>query len=305
MKQILIAFFLFISLSNAAAFSDDNKRIINGTDVNDLRYPWMVSIVDLNAAFREYTCGGAIVAPNWVITAAHCLERLPCYGPFHENEIEVVIGTYDLNSTPQQRRKVTRIIRHPHYDCNAMDSDIALFELDSDIDLSPLKIAFADPLANQKVTTMGWGTMDPNGGKNFPNILQEIDMNIVADSECSNAYVGYNNVTDNMLCASAEDNGGTCYNDSGGPLVFKLNNEWVLAGITSWGYDSCAVSGYPDVFTRVSKFNNFIYRHIYDFDGDKKISLGDVAYIIRSITMENTEYDLSVPIKFLQTMSGL
>ncbi len=304
MKHIITLSLILVFASNGFT----QPRIINGNNVTSLTYPWMVELVDLNADIREYFCGGALIASEWVITAAHCLERLPCFGPLNSDGIEIVVGSYDL-SLPQQRVKVSEIIKHPDYDCNTFDSDIALLKLETPVDFPTLKINFSEPSAGVEAVTMGWGTTDPEGEPVFLDILQDIRMDIVSNTECENAYSDYV-VTTNMICAGAEGK-GTCFNDSGGPLIVK-KGEWFLAGITSWGWDECAVSGYPDVFTRVSQFTGFLKEHIpdiyllrYDYNSDKNIGLQDAVYVIRSIAVENSGRDISDAIEILQVVAGI
>ncbi|MCP4343913.1 MAG: serine protease [Desulfobacterales bacterium] len=314
---LLIALFLLFPLQSFSEETD--KRIINGDKVTSLAYPWMAELVDLNLAsfVHEYFCGAALIAPQWLVTAAHCMERALCYEPAFRvaSDLEVVIGSYDL-SLPQQRVKVSEIIKHPDYNCDTVDSDIALLKLETPVDLPTLRIAFSDTPVGAEMVSMGWGTMNPTGGKDYPDILREIRMKIVSASECNSIYTDYEGVTDNMMCAiAAEEKKGTCYGDSGGPLVVK-KGDWFLTGITSWAWDECAVPGYPTVFTRVSQFTDFLKQHIpeiqthpyitgYDFNNDGQVGLQDAVYVIRSIAVENSDRDISDAIEILKVAAGV
>ncbi len=304
--------FLLLTPLNAS------PKIINGDSVNSANYPWMAELVDLNAGIHEFFCGGVLISSGWIVTAAHCMNRYRCSIPFSTDEIEIILNTYDLENQ-QERVGITKIIIHPDYDCNTKNSDIALLKLDdTSTELPALKISDSYIIAGTEALITGWGATDFEhiiidgieiDKPIYPNILQQLEINITADSECTDVYPDY--TSDNMICASAKKNGGgTCIGDSGGPLVIQ-NNGWELIGITSWGYDECAVAGYPDVFTRVSEFRDFIYEHIgypdmpYDYNGDQKIGLEDAVFVIRSIVVENsTEHDLSAAVKILQIMSG-
>ncbi len=311
MIRYICLFLLFLIAFNNLAES----KIINGNDVNSLVYPWMVSVVDSDASVHGYF-GGVLVAPDWVVTADHCLNSF-CYTDITADRIKVVAGSYDLGK-PQQRVNVAGIIRHPDFDCWTLDSDIALLKLETDIDLPPVKLHLSDDIPDgTEAVTMGWGIIgyetrpDLPGWKN-PDILQELPLKIVADNECRNIYP--DELTDNMICASADNGKGSCIGDSGGPLIVKQNGEWVLTGITSWGTDEgCATPGYPDVFTRVSKFKDFIYEHVgypepdkpHDYNSDQKIGLEDAVFVIRSIAVENSGHDISDAIEILQVITGM
>ncbi len=309
MKYIYILFFLI--LFNGLAES----KIINGNDVNSLDYPWMVSLVN-HDIYPENYCGGALIASKWAVTSAHCLHRSSCGYPFDLNKIEVLLGTYDLKN-PGMKLSVVNSVVYPDYNCAAGDSDIALIELSTDVNLPTIGLVSSIFSDTEVVTTMGWGITgfetrpDLPGWKKplYSDILQELSLNTLANDECEKVYPGW--ITDNMICAISEEGKAPCVFDSGGPLIIKQDGDWVLAGILSWGTDiDCAVPGYPDVFTRVSEFRDFIYKHIgypdmpYDYNGDQKIGLEDAVFVIRSIVVDENSTDLSAVIEILQIMSG-
>ncbi|KAH8246543.1 hypothetical protein KR038_010232, partial [Drosophila bunnanda] len=102
----------------------------------------------------------------------------------------------------------------------------------------------------------GWGHTRWQGTQ--PAVLQEVDLPIVNHAQCQRSYQWVNTVTAGMICAGYSQGGkGVCQGDSGGPLVCKVNGQYQLAGVTSWGVE-CAKAGYPGVYARVTQYLSWI-----------------------------------------------
>ncbi len=161
---------------------------------------------------------------------------------------------------------VSRVIKHSAYNPISEDSDIALLELVSPATLGgavatirPMTPDVEPSLAtNGKLATVtGWGSTYSGGGG--VSNLRQVQVPLLSPATCAalSAYVG--KITNNMLCAGYEQGGkDSCQGDSGGPLVVPNGSGgYVLAGVVSFG-EQCALADYPGVYTRVSRFMNWI-----------------------------------------------
>lgn len=252
MKKHFLALAVAASCVNSTHAQTFSARIINGTTAQPSAYPWMVSLRQSNAG---QFCGASLIAPNWVLTAAHCVEGESAQG------IQAFIGDFDLTKADQgeQAREIKRIVIHPSRTGSGEDNDIALLELSESVSNSPVMAASAsltDAIATgTPLTVMGWGNLSTSG-EEFPDRLNEVKVPLVAQSLCKENYGG--DISDNMICAGLEEGGkDSCQGDSGGPLVHQLDGQWHQVGIVSWG-DGCAAANKPGVYARVGAYTNWI-----------------------------------------------
>lgn len=248
---------IFLLTISANVFAQDfSSRIIGGEEAEDGEYPWAVALVSSGSsnAFNGQFCGGALIGNQWVLTAAHCL------APFSTSQVNLVIGRHDLRTDTGIRVASQQFIIHPDYNDETSDNDIGLIKLASPVTQTtiglPTPSVISTITTGSPVTAIGWGTtMHANDVSSAPSpVLLEVILPIVSQSVCALA----NNITENMICAGLPEGGkDTCQGDSGGPLVSKQGGEFFLIGATSFG-NGCALPNSPGVYTKVSKFLEFI-----------------------------------------------
>jgi len=163
---------------------------------------------------------------------------------------------------------VAEIIIHPEYDPTSLENDLALIRLSQPLDFGDgtvrpiaLPTSYQDPPVGTNATVVGWGLLAADGL--LQDRLHKAEVVVVDDTSCDAAYQAGGFIRASMLCAGVAEGGvGVCQGDYGGPLV-SAGKPNVLLGVVSWGYPGCAVAGYPDVYTQVSYFVNWIRSTVY------------------------------------------
>lgn len=252
MKPLFLIILLSISLTIHA-----ERRIIGGSASSE-SYPWMVGIYDSNLY-----CGGALIDPYWVLTAAHCLDEVDPYF----NQLQITTNQTKLNDfTNVEKIKVKRFIQHPQWDTNNLISspnDIALLQLEEPSKQSPISI-ISNPSNKIVSRVLGFGTTSVQN--HLMSDLQQVDLPIVSNAVCQVAYQGTYNILETHICAGfAEGQKDSCSGDSGSPLIVWENNHWEQLGLVSFGGTNatpCAGANAYGVYTNLPKFKDFISSQI-------------------------------------------
>jgi Trypsin/SdrD B-like domain len=251
---------------NTIAVAQVKPFIVGGQPAPEGAYPFMVSLVNASAnkPYSGAFCGGSLIAPNWVLTAAHCGVIVPA------SNLDVVLGKNRLEN-PVTRIRAAEIIIHPNYEAPSNDFDIALIRLSSHVNFPTVQPLLSSQSSlsdvGVKATVIGWGDLS-DGGRNYPIDLHEAVVPISDQAQCSSAYPDPDNpangITQRMICAGYPQGGiDACQGDSGGPLLVPsgIPGLWLQTGIVSFGND-CALPNFPGVYARVSEFNAFLEAQI-------------------------------------------
>ena len=218
------------------------REVVGGNEAPAGKFPWVVRL--------SMGCGGALTAPQVVLTAGHCVDGT---GP--DTSIRVVAGVTDLKSAEAVTARSVAVIRAAGFENETRGDDWALIKLDRKLDLPTLPLGRAD---DGTVTVMGWGQTDEHSLRQQRR-LRYASVPTVPDSTCAKAYrkVGVDLVADESICAGKRGV-DTCQGDSGGPMVRRTGaGGWEQVGIVSWGL-GCAREGYPGVYTQVGTFRKAI-----------------------------------------------
>lgn len=241
------------------------SRIVGGTIAKAHTYPWQVALFH-----REQFCGGVLVHPHFVLTAAHCVHNF-------SSELSVVLGAHDLEDHSPDEQVICiagKEIVHSGWDPSHPENgnDIALLRLAWPAKLSdtvqPLCLNDIRPPIGSTCVATGWGfTNTTVTGRQNPTKLHQVPM---ITEECH-----WTENTPSLLCAKGSQSGEiggaygtTCVGDSGGPLACLNGNTWSLAGLVSFGMGHSAsgtMCGYretPSVFTSIDKHFDWIHEQI-------------------------------------------
>ena len=223
-------------------------HIVNGSEVDPPgKYPFMV-----NAG----GCGASLVAPNVILSAAHCSGSIS----------SVRIGRHNLldNSEQYETFTIAEKVTHPDYNSQTLDYDYMMLKLSGSSSYTPVTLddGSVNLSSGTDLTVMGWGTTSSGGS--VSSVLMEVEVDAYSQADCNAAYNPSGaTITDRMICA-ARPTKDSCQGDSGGPIIDTTSG--VQIGVVSWGF-GCADPSFPGVYARVSDQISWIQGYIDSWSG--------------------------------------
>jgi secreted trypsin-like serine protease len=237
-----------------------DERIIGGNVADPADWPYAVALTTPEGA---QFCGGSVISPDAVLTAAHCMYA---FGKkVDPNSLEVITGRPDLEDTGEgQVLAVDKLFVHPKYKTLARH-DVAVLRLDDPTTATPAVLP--TPAENRKATgngdklrVAGWGSTKRGGGAPS-TVLRDVATFAVENRKCAREFPWFQRgeeiCTEGRKMPGRHRRTSSCYGDSGGPLVADLNAGARLVGVVSYGGRRCGVKQ-PTVYSRVSNNLSFI-----------------------------------------------
>jgi trypsin len=214
------------ALVPAAAGAAERQPMIVGGGVDETPDVGWIAALKVRGS---YTCTGSLVAPAFVLTAAHCTLRT------RARHWVVRLDTKDRDEGGVVRR-VRRILRFPRFRTFDDFGDMALLRLRRPVDVEPVRLVRTGThwIGNPGYIA-GWG-QTRGGIRPSARLLRSVWVPIRPDPVCVRQYGLWESRA--MLCAGNRRR-GTCAGDSGGPLARHVDGAWRLAGVTSFGTQRC------------------------------------------------------------------
>ncbi|EDV99444.1 phenoloxidase-activating factor 2 [Drosophila grimshawi] len=231
-------------------------------------FPWMVAILRQDFQLNLYECGGAVIAPDVILTAAHCVHTKDT------TNLIVRAGEWDTQTTkeiiPHEDRYVKEIVYHEKFNNGSLYNDVALLFLDSPLvfqmNIQPVCLPdIGEKFDFERCFATGWGKNKFGKDGEYQVILKKIDLPVMNNPTCQEnlrkTRLGRHFILhDSFMCAGGEKDKDTCKGDGGSPLVCPIKGQpdrYKATGLVAWGI-GCGEENIPGVYANVAYLRPWI-----------------------------------------------
>lgn len=249
MKSLVLTLAVCIALAFATPVEKD-RRIFNGELAEAGQFPYAVGLI-----LPSGICGGSLVSPNYVLTAAQCIARI--------NSATVIISSlriFDVEDPGQIRVEANQFLIHPGYEIAPTIFDVGLIRLPQAVtSVRPIRLPNLRQVdatfVGQQATIVGWGSIGNNAAQSSD--LRFARSAVITTLSCRTG-LPTQQITDQHICTSSENN-SPCRGDYGGPLtVTDADGITTQIGMFSFNSVLGCESNRPAVYTRMSSYLTWI-----------------------------------------------
>lgn len=255
---LIYLFFLSFGVSKATILNKIESRIVGGTNATKSQFPFyaqIVSTMKLNeSSTGSANCGGSVISSTYILTAAHCVQNATL--------VRIILGFYTVDDTRGATGHTIKSVHiHDQYNATAKLHDIAIIELSKEIKFTdfvkPIQLSCNYTVSDISTLIAGTGLTNDVDGK-LSSSLQWTNLTTISNERCTKLFSSIASIKSSNLCGIGGPKQGACHGDSGTALIREINGMQIQIGVVSWGLLHGCERGFPNVFTRISSYTDWI-----------------------------------------------